>query len=88
MNNDENIEMENDDSETFRWLLRQCTEILKKEEIKMSLKEQYTNLVKIIFSEINVYIYVIIIIVFMIFLILIIILLILVICIVPFKEKH
>lgn len=80
--------MEDDDSETFTWLLRQCTEILKKEEIKMSLKEQYTNLVKIIFAELNVYIYMIIVMVFFIFLMLIIILLILVICVIPFKEKH
>lgn len=76
----ENIEdMDDNESEPFTWILRQGIEILKKEEIKRSLKEQYTNLVKIIFEELNVYIYIIIILVLFIFIMLIIILFILVI---------
>lgn len=79
-------ENEEDSDETFTWLLSQALDILKKEEIKTSLKEQYTNLVKIIFAELNIYIYIIVILVFFIFIMLIIILFLLLIHISPLKS--
>lgn len=45
-------------------LLNHGLEFLKKEEVKMHLREQYRALVKIIFSEINIYVYIILLLVF------------------------
>jgi fatty acid desaturase len=67
-------------------VLKQGLELLEKEEVKSNLKEQYKTLVKIIFAEINIYVYITIILVFFIFLMLSIILFILVIRVIPFRD--
>lgn len=63
-------------------------ELLKKEEVKATLKEQYKALVRTIFAEIGLYIYAVIACVFFIFVMLSVILLMLVLRIQPFRNIY
>jgi len=68
-------------------LLKQGLEILKKEDVKANLRDQYRALVKIIFQELNIYIYITLVLIFLIFIMLLVILFILVIRVIPFRES-